>query len=374
MKKFTFLCLAGLTVLNVSAQNYAERMVPSLNPPLPSVMSLQNAMWDVQLDVPAPSIAGGLAGVIWTGTEFWTARWANDSVFTADATGALTGFFKIPGVTGIRSMTTDGTFIYAGANTTAIYKIDKTTRTLVSTINTAVPNCRYVTYDPTLNSGAGGFWAGTFSSDIEAVSMSGTALNTLFASSHGLQGIYGLVYDSYSLGGPFLWAYDQTPTGDGAMLVQLNITTGVPTGLTHNTLLDLAGGTSTGIAGGAYIANNYVANTASLIGILQGVSLFSYELATLTGINTPSVTEYGYTVYPNPATDMVRVNFKTQNAGMVSVTVKDINGRTIEIKNVSILSSGDQQIKLNAEKYSKGFYFVDLNVDGKVLTQKLVVR
>ena len=236
------------------------------------------ALWDIQLDVnptTAFSPATGLAGAAWTGTEMWVTKWANNALYTANASGVMTGTFTVPGVTGARSITTDGTDMYIGTAATQIYRVHKTTKALLGTINTSVPNCRYVCYDPTLNSNAGGFWVGQYATAITAVSMTGATLSTIAPGTHGLTGIYGLAYDPYSTGGPFLWAFDQG--GNGADIVQLTMT-GTPTGLVHDATLDLQGGNA-GIAGGLFICNNFVTGKNSMIGMCQGASLFSYDLA-----------------------------------------------------------------------------------------------
>ena len=59
------------------------------HPPL--TVSTEKALWDIQLDVAATSVGTGLAGCYWTGTEFWIAKWASDTIYTANAAGVATG-------------------------------------------------------------------------------------------------------------------------------------------------------------------------------------------------------------------------------------------------------------------------------------------
>jgi hypothetical protein len=240
-------------------------------------LQTQAQLWNVQLDVdPIVSFspASGLAGVMWTGSEFWVSKWADNNIYTADALGNMTGNFTIPGITGTRSMTTDGNYIYIGTAAAAIYQVDPITKTLISTINTSVPACRYLTFDSGLDNGNGGFWTGAYGSDILSVSMTGTTLSTISAATHGLGAIYGMAYDGYSTGGPYLWAFDQG--GNGADIIQLNMT-GIPTGISHDATAGLGTGTG-GLAGGLFVCNNFITGTNSMIGLSQGVSLFSYEL------------------------------------------------------------------------------------------------
>jgi hypothetical protein len=238
-------------------------------------LQAQAQLWNIQLDKDPTTLGSGLAGVIWTGTEFWCAAWATADIYVADANGnALSpASFTIPGVSGTRSMTTDGIHIYIGTAATSIYKVDPITKTLISTINTSVPACRYLTYDPTLDNGNGGFWTGAYASDIVTVSMTGATLSSISAATHGLSGIYGMAFDGYSTGGPYLWAFDQG--GNGSDIIQLSMT-GTPTGINFDANTLGAGG---GTAGGLFICNNFVTGTNSVIGINQGTSLFALELA-----------------------------------------------------------------------------------------------
>ena len=283
----------------------------------------QAQMWNVQLDVDPTAVfnpAVGLAGAIWTGTEFWCAKWNGADIYTANASGVSTGSFTISGISGTRSFTTDGTYIYIGTAGTSIYKVDPNSKTLLSTISTSVTSCRYVTYDPTLNNGAGGFWTGAYGSEITAVSLTGTTLSTIAAATHGLTGIYGMAYDSYSSGGPYLWAFDQG--GNGADIVQLTMS-GSPTGTSHDATLDLAGG-GAGLAGGLFICNNYVTGTNSIIGISQSVSLFSYELADPNPLDMEgvSITTDPYLLFSNAP---YAVTGELRNVGLSTITSMDIN-------------------------------------------------
>jgi len=322
MKKITLLIASFALVFGASAQTNSSCSTCDVAPNLAKTTSnYDKALWDIQLDVDpvaAFSPNTGLAGVAWTGTEFWVTKWANNVIYTANASGVMTGNFTIPGVTGARSITTDGTDMYIGTATTAIYKVNKTTKALISTITTSVTNCRYVTYVPTLNSNAGGFMVGQYGTAITAVSMTGATLSTIAPGTHTLTGIYGLAYDPYSTGGPFLWAFDQG--GNGADIVQLTMA-GVPTGQVHDATLDLQGGNA-GIAGGLFICNNFVTGKNSMIGMNQGASLFSYELADPLPVDAKmdAITTAQYIAAGN-----VTISGTIRNTGLNTLTSIDID-------------------------------------------------
>ena len=331
MKKIYSFLVIVLTLLNfVEAQHESNQTSFAIFNPASEYATSANlsesaittkALWDIQLDADPTAIATSLAGVMWTGTEFWCAKWNSADIFTADSNGNPTGSFAINGITGTRSMTTDGTHTYIGTAGSEIYKVDPTTKTLDTIIYTNVNSCRYLTYDPTLNGNAGGFWTGAYGSDITAVDMSGNTLSTISSATHGLSGIYGMAYDDFTIGGPYLWAFDQG--GNDADIVQLDML-GNPTGVVHDANSDLNGGGISGLAGGLFICNNFISGTTSMIGINQGESLFSYELADPFAIDVA-----GVAVTTSPYLQLSNAPFtvsgEIKNEGLNPINSMDVN-------------------------------------------------
>ncbi|MEZ4773873.1 MAG: T9SS type A sorting domain-containing protein [Bacteroidia bacterium] len=243
------------------------------------------AMWDTQFNYSASDSTGtaGLAGAVFLGTEFWVARWSVDTLYRLNATGSVIDTFSIPNggatLAGTRAMTTDGTKIYIGNNTTTVYEIDPATRTISNTFTAPLAgNIRFITYDSTANAGNGGFWVGNFNTDITLISRSGQVLNSIPASVHGLGGMYGAAVDNFSQGGPYLWVYHQGGTSSAAEIAQLKLPAGTQTGVSFDVDTDLGG--AGGLAGGLFIAKGIVPGKTTLGGILQAGPdrLFGYEL------------------------------------------------------------------------------------------------
>ena len=289
---FLFVLLAGNNVFSQaleSTQDVSPNLISQeVKPGYPTI----EALWDVQVDYDATAVTGlaGNAAAIFLPDvgEFWTSRWASTLLHRWDASGTLIEEFSVAGVTGTRALTYDGTFLYAGQNTTSIAIIDPSTKTLVGTI-TAPQTVRYITYDPTADAGAGGFWIGNFATNPQLISMSGALLQTLTYATLGTTSIYGAAFDTYSAGGPFIWFWGQG-TGAGApqIIVQVDPTTGLPTGVQHDVLTDIGLGQTGAIAGGLFVTEGIVSGFASIGGMLQGLPdrLFAYELA-VTGAPCP---------------------------------------------------------------------------------------
>lgn len=300
-------------------------------------------LWDVQLIAMLDSnIAGnsGFAAVAWTGTEWWVAKWNKDSIFTLAPNGTLLTGFKIPGVgaptSGVRSITTDGTYLYMADNTTIVKKVDPVTKTVVSTINMSGIgfNSRAITYSPLTNGGAGGFWISNFGTAFVEVDLTGTVLNTIPLATHTLVGVYGIAIDTLSFGGPFLWAFDQAAGGVTANLVRLNLATGTPTFVIHNVNSDVGLSTPTiGIAGGMFITDSYVPGEFTIAGVLQDTAsdvLFAYELDSISQLSyDASIDTFkwqpGYTLIPDQQISAMSFPAVISNVGVNSIPAVNYN-------------------------------------------------
>lgn len=366
MKKLYFLIATAvlstgiLSAQQVSNPNGVEE-VPSIGPgnqnPTPQTP------WQLlySIDITAAGAGTGNAGVVVFGSEVWVSKWASDTISTFTLTGTLTAQFSVPGVTGIRSLTTDGTHIYAGANTSAIYKIDPAAHTLVSTITcSAVTNVRYCTYEPSLP----GFWVGTWATDFALVDMTGAPSTDVLASTHMLTATYGLAFDGGSPGGPYLWAFHQTGATNAADLIQVNIASGVQTSVIHDVTGDI--GTAGDLAGGICIVPSPV---LSIVGVLQGAAniVFAYDIVGVNGMNEPAADAAFVSAYPNPTNDMVNIQVKRENNEPMLIQMFDVTGRIVmESNNVGVNNY------INMANYDAGVYTVKVTSNDQVSTTQVV--
>ncbi len=79
-----------------------------------------------------------------------------------------------------------------------------------------------------------------------------------------------------------------------------------------------------------------------------------------------------FKVYPNPATNTVSIQIECTTPANVQMNITDISGRTLINKTLD-LQAGLQTISQPLNQLANGIYFVTLNMDGKLQTQKLVV-
>jgi len=186
--------------------------------------------------------------------------------------------FDIAGATGICDLAYDGQYFYGGANGSTIYQMDFTNKVLVGSINTSVPAIRHIAYD----SQNDGFWVGGWS-DLQLVDRNGSVINS---GTTGLSGMDGSAYDPWTIGGPYLWIFDQG--GNGVDIHQYNIANGALTGVMHDAS-DIPGFVAgSSFACGLCISNTAVPGKIALIGNMQNdlQTIFAYDL----GGTTPWIT------------------------------------------------------------------------------------
>ncbi|CAG5084267.1 zinc-dependent metalloprotease [Parvicella tangerina] len=81
-----------------------------------------------------------------------------------------------------------------------------------------------------------------------------------------------------------------------------------------------------------------------------------------------------FRVFPNPARDVAKVSFDLYESSDVKVTLTDMLGQEVQLISQSKLPSGSHQFDVNTTGLSNGVYFVNLAVDQKIITQKLIVE
>ncbi len=255
------------------------------------------ALWDVQFNYDLGQTTSlGSAGSEYDGTCFWVTKWSTSLLWLRYwKNGTLRDTFQVTGYTGAsncRDLAFDGKFIWGGlAAGSSIVKIDTGSRAVVKTITSPIASVRAIAWDPVLN----GLWICGWNDAIICVDTNGTAIpGKSIANIYA--GKYGLAYDSYSPGGPFLWVFDQTNSsgGSGQFVYKYDLATLTYTGVSFDVTTVINNAGTTAIAGGLFCAANIVPGKATLGGVLQGVNdrLFGLELADI----GPSIT---HTPLPN---------------------------------------------------------------------------
>lgn len=341
-------------------------------------MSSSKALWDVVLSADLTTPAGGSvgqAGVIFINNEVWTSMWGSDTIVRFTPTGTFIDKIQIPGVTGTRSMTTNGANIYIGANSNTIYEVSPITLAMTGTITSAASVAsRFLTYDATLDGGAGGFWTGNFDTDIFAISMTGAVLSSIPAATHTLTGMYGAAFDNTNLGGPYLWVFHQAGANSTQMTV-LNLTTGAPTTHTRDVYTDVSAtySLSSGLAGGAFFIGG-PAPVPTILALIQGTPvnvLVAYEAQLPSNIGLEENELSSTVVYPIPASDLVTVELGQEIAEAGTVSILDANGRIVLTQN---FEKGVSTLSVELKGLQTGTYLLNVTTATSNMVRTIAVQ
>ncbi len=378
-KSVTSLALGILLMNSTNAQNSNvnanSEAAPISTPSAGIVLPSPNALFDIQFSflpedsVPTVSIAG--AGIV--AGEIWVSKWNGNGIYRFTPGGSYIDSFVIAGVTGTRAITFDGTNAWVSYNGTTVKKINATTHAVLATITppaltgSANTNIRWITYDPTANSGAGGFWIGNYDTDILQISMTGALLNTISAGTHGLTGMYGASFDNLSPGGPFVWVNNQgDPTGGAstAVIVQLDAT-GNLTGVQHDVDADF--GSAGGVAGGICVGQLPGLPNSTILAVDQGTATVAYEL-TVTGLKKNDFASQ-LSIQPNPSTGLFTIVNKSK-INNADVTITNTKGEVVYTTHINNFTSE----KIDARHLSKGVYMVTISNEIGKSTKSMIIQ
>ena len=103
--------------------------------------------------------------------------------------------------------------------------------------------------------------------------------------------------------------------------------------------------------------------------LVKGITYGIHEL------NPHSISTLKLRVYPNPNEGDFKVNFQLMKSGDATITLTDINGKTIEKSVLKNLKQGDNTFQKNIIEFnSQGVYFLTLETDYEKASQKIVLK
>jgi photosystem II stability/assembly factor-like uncharacterized protein len=77
-------------------------------------------------------------------------------------------------------------------------------------------------------------------------------------------------------------------------------------------------------------------------------------------------------VFPNPSTGITNIGFEFEQENEILLTIQNINGK--EMKNIPLGIKKTGNYELNCSDFSQGMYFINLQTDSSILTEKLIIE
>jgi len=91
------------------------------------------------------------------------------------------------------------------------------------------------------------------------------------------------------------------------------------------------------------------------------------------GIKSTALDENSFAIYPNPATEFATLNYNLTKETTMEIKLMDIAGKVVFQSTKMTKDAGEHENIIHTSELSNGIYNMVLNVDGKIITKKLVV-
>lgn len=115
---------------------------------------------------------------------------------------------------------------------------------------------------------------------------------------------------------------------------------------------------------------NYVSSAKS-----NNIYIDDFQIVPTSSVNELLANNLSVSLYPNPVTQESVVNFYLASSSEVSLSISDVTGKLLNVRNLGKLNEGEQTINLNNQtnSLSNGIYFLTVKVGTNLVTKKLIV-
>ncbi len=96
--------------------------------------------------------------------------------------------------------------------------------------------------------------------------------------------------------------------------------------------------------------------------------------AITTSIHNVDLADFNFEIFPNPASEEAVVSYQLADNADVKITIADLLGKEVMQVTNEKQNAGEHQRNINTEQLQNGIYFVEMNFNGRQLTQKLVIE
>lgn len=126
----------------------------------------------------------------------------------------------------------------------------------------------------------------------------------------------------------------------------------------------LLGGTNHDVL---WLTDNFVtADTTTMRDLILG-------MACVAGLEDNQIQLDNLEIFPNPANDIISINFSTENNTLVSIEVIDIVGKLIIQEPSETVVNGKVEKTINVNDLPKGNYLIKINANDIITTRKIAI-
>ncbi len=220
-------------------------------------------------DASTPTGCTKLSGVNTDGSYLYLTDYDSSDIHKFEFDGTYIGSFSIPGASNFRDLAYDGNYFYGGKSEMYFWEMDFNTLSNIDLVYTLM-QIKAMTYDSVND----GFWVSNCFTDFRFIDRIGMQQDLIPTSGYKI----GIAYDNFSDGGPYLWSFRMIngPVQE-CWIEQIDIATGLPTGVEIQVNDDLGDG----YAAGLFCSDQIIPGKVVLGGIISkdtGDVVFGYEI------------------------------------------------------------------------------------------------
>ncbi len=118
--------------------------------------------------------------------------------------------------------------------------------------------------------------------------------------------------------------------------------------------------------------NTLIIHDATIANIYYQNFIYKYHQIVPDFISTSEIFEQ-VNIYPNPASEMVSIDFESKEGSQVSIILFDINGKIISTSEYQSVS-GSNKVQLNVSNQATGIYFIQLKTSEGSVFKKITIK
>lgn len=118
-----------------------------------------------------------------------------------------------------------------------------------------------------------------------------------------------------------------------------------------------------------YYGNNSTILEGTYFGSMSGTEFVTGYV----GIEE-EIDSYSLSVFPNPFSDKTNISFSLNTTQNVIIEVYNMLGEKVSTIDKGILSQGSQVVEFDRSKLTNGVYFITMNINNRLITEKIIIK
>ena len=98
------------------------------------------------------------------------------------------------------------------------------------------------------------------------------------------------------------------------------------------------------------------------------------KLETSTGSREPSLAVSAFSMFPNPATDFVKIKYTLESKSSVQINILDVHGKIAYTESINLQEKGQHEINFQLTSLPAGPYWVDIQTNRGTITRQLLIH